>query len=171
MTSIYKATEDDVSLLAEIGKVTFIESHGSSAAPEEIDKYVNEKYNPDVLGKELIDSKNIYHLIYHDKKAAGYSKIIFDSQHKDIPQKNVTKLERIYLLKEFYDLKLGAELFTFNLALSKNNNQAGMWLIVWEENHRAIAFYKKAGFTIIGKGDFCLTQTHSNPNYRMFLQY
>lgn len=84
---------------------------------------------------------------------------------------NVTKLERLYLLKEFYSLKLGLELFNFNLELSKQNNQAGMWLFVWKENQRAVSFYKKTGFKIIGNYDFKLTETHSNPNHQMLLMY
>jgi len=171
MASIIKATEDHAQLLADIGKVSFIESHGTSAVPEEINKYVTEKYNPDVLKQELTGPKNIYYILYHDKQPAGFSKIIFNVPHPDIPQQNVTKLERIYLLKEFYGLKLGNELFNFNLELSKNKDQAGMWLYVWEENYRAIAFYEKLGFKVLGSGDFKLTPTHSNPNYIMFLQY
>ena len=171
MITTVKATTEDAELLADIGGITFVESHGSSAAPEEIDTYVNEKYSPDVLRQELSDSRNIYYVIYHDEKPAGYSKIIFDFPHPNIPEKNITKLERIYLLKEFYGFKVGAQLFNFNLELSKNNTQAGMWLYVWEENHRAIAFYEKAGFKIIGSGDFRLTQTHSNPNHLMYLKY
>ena len=171
MASITKATVEDVRLLVDIGRASFIESHGSSAAEQEINTYVNEKYNSEVLHQELSDPKNIYYVIYHDEQPAGFSKIVLDSPRKEIKQSNVTKLERIYLLKKFYGLKLGAELFNFNLSLSTNNNQSGMWLLVWEKNERAIAFYCKVGFTIIGKGDFRLTQTHSNPNYLMYLQY
>lgn len=171
MASIVKATETDVQLLTGMGKITFIESHGTSAAPEEINQYVNEKYTPEVITREVTDPKNIYHIIYHDKQPAGFSKIIFNVPYKDISQQNVTKLERIYLLKEFYGLQLGNELFHFNLSLSKNEHQAGMWLYVWKENHRAFAFYEKLGFKIIGDGDFRLTPTHANPNYIMFLQY
>ena len=171
MASIIKATGSDAQLLANIGKVTFIESHGTSAVADEINTYVNEKYNPDVLRLELDDPKNIYYILYHDKQPAGFSKIILNVPYPAITQKNITKLERIYFLKEFYGLKLGNELFNFNLELSRNADQAGMWLYVWEENHRAIAFYEKRGFKIIGDGDFKLTPTHSNPNYIMYLKY
>ena len=62
---------------------------------------------------------------------------------------DVTLLERIYLLRNFYDLKLGAQLFQLNLDQSRENEQAGMWLHVWQENKRAIDFYLKNGFTIL----------------------
>ena len=171
MFSIVKATENDIQLLADIGKQSFMESHGSSATEETIDQYVKEKYTGAIFHLELNDPKNIYHIIYHNNEAAGFSKIILNCPHADLSIDNLTKLERLYLLKEFYSLKLGAELFKFNLELSKTNNQAGMWLFVWKENHRAVKFYKKAGFEIAGSYNFQLTPTHSNPNYLMLLKY
>lgn len=171
MNSILKAKHNDFRLLADIGRISFIESHGSSATPDDINKYVNEKYSYDVFKEEISDPKNIYNIIYSNNQAAGYSKIIYNVHHKNIQFKNVTKLDRIYLLKEFYSLKLGYELFMYNIELSKKNNQSGMWLFVWKENHRAVEFYKKTGFKIIGSYDFKLTDTHSNPNHQMLLVY
>lgn len=171
MAKIIKAMEENAQSLAELARITFIESHGSSAAPEEINKYISLKYNSEVLRKELSKPSNIYHLIFQDDKPAGFSKIRLDEPHPGIAQKNVTKLERLYVLSKVYGMNLGVELFNFNLHLSRMNMQAGMWLFVWKENHRAIAFYKKVGFKIIGSGDFRITETHSNPNHHMFLEY
>jgi diamine N-acetyltransferase len=171
MTSIIKATEKDFQLLSELAKLTFIESHGSSAESGDIDFYVTKKYNDTIFKQELSDPKNVYHIIYHDNRAAGYSKIILDCPYPDSKIKNIAKLERIYLLKEFYDLKLGFELFNFNADLSKQNNQMGMWLFVWKQNLRAVNFYKKNRFAIIGSYNFKISETHSNPNYQMFLKF
>lgn len=80
-------------------------------------------------------------------------------------------MERIYLLKEFYGLQLGLELFQFNVNLSKSNGQKGMWLFVWKENKRAVNFYQKMGFKIIGEHDFRISPNHTNPNHQMLLLY
>ncbi|MBK8482914.1 MAG: GNAT family N-acetyltransferase [Saprospiraceae bacterium] len=171
MTSILKAEPKDFQLLADIGKKTFIESHGNSASMMDINKYVSEKYNLEVSEKELNDTHNIYHFIYYDEQAVGYSKIIFNSENSNLKNKNITKLERLYLLKPYYSLKLGLELLNFNIQLSKLNSQSGMWLFVWIENHRAFNFYQKTGFKVIGNYDFKISENHSNPNYQMFLKY
>jgi diamine N-acetyltransferase len=101
----------------------------------------------------------------------AYSKIIFNSTYYHISIPEITKLERLYILKEYLDLKLGSILFNFNVNLSKQNNQKGMWLFVWEKNQRAINFYIKNGFETIGLYDFKLSENHSNPNYQMLLKY
>src|SRR5438105_782648 len=131
MISIIKAQETDAPLLTRIGKQSFVESHGRSATETVIDEYVSEKFNLEVMHQELRELNNIYHIIYHNEQPAGYSKIIFDAVHPNISLPHVTKLERLYLLEDFYELKLGAELLQFNIDLSKENQQAGMWLFVW----------------------------------------
>jgi diamine N-acetyltransferase len=171
VNTIVKAKVKDFELLADIGKISYIESHGSSAAMADINSYVNEKYNHDQFKAELGDLNNIYHIIYYDNQPAGYAKIIFNIPHANMQIKNVTLLERFYLLKAFYNLKLGYELLKFNIELSKKNKQEGMWLFVWKENQRAVAFYKKNGFVIIGSYDFKITESHSNPNHQMLLLY
>lgn len=171
MTSIVKATIQDIELLTQIGKTSFLEAHGKSASEENINEYVNQKFNKQVFETELKDSNNIFYIIYFNKKAVGYSKIIFNTQHPNIPFKNITKLERLYLLEEFHSLKLGLELFNYNLQESVKHKQVGMWLFVWTENHKAINFYKKAGFEIVGQHDFQISATHSNPNHQMLLTF
>ena len=171
MTTIRKATPTDVALLAELGSQTFIESHGHSAAKDDVDAYINSAYNTEVCKQELEDINNIYHFIYYNDHPAGFSKIILNCPAPDVANQDITKLERIYILKQFYNKKLGLTLLNFNIDLSKSQQQTGMWLYTWVENERAINFYKKAGFTIIGSHDFRISATHTNPNHRMYLKY
>lgn len=171
MTTIRKATPTDVELLSQLGRQTFIESHGHSAATEDVETYINTAYNIEACKQELEDANNIYHFIYHNNQPAGFSKIILNSPAPAVANQNITKLERIYILKQFYNMKLGLALLNFNIEFSKNQQQAGMWLYTWVENERAVNFYKKAGFTIIGSYDFRISATHTNPNHRMYLAF
>src|ERR1700730_1502368 len=123
MSSIIKADAKDSLMLSVIAKKSFIESHGSSAGEEVINRYVEEKFNCDVFKEELSSFQNIYHIIFDHHQPAGYSKIILNSAHTTVLKKNVTKLDRIYLLEEFHGLQLGLELFEFNLKLSKEQEQ------------------------------------------------
>ena len=171
MITIKKATPSDLNLLLEISKITFEESHGHSCSKEDLNAYIKKAFNTDVFELELANTDNIFHIIYYNNKAAGFSKIIPNVNTPNSPAQNLTKLERIYILKEFYDKKLGLALMQFNIELSKKLNQKGMWLYVWTENHRAVNFYKKMEFKIIDKYDFKISETHSNPNHQMLLVY
>jgi ribosomal protein S18 acetylase RimI-like enzyme len=133
--------------------------------------YVDEKLTEAALSNELADAANIYYLIYYNGQPAGYSKIIYNLPIEPVAQTNITKMERLYLLRTFYDQKLGHQLMDFNISLAKDAGQAGMWLYVWKENHRALRFYERAGFGIVGDGYFRLSKDHANPNWQMFLPF
>lgn len=169
--TIRPANENDSSVIVAIGKIAVEEAHRDSAPPADLNQYLEKNYNDTAIKEELRDAQNIYHLIYCNEKPAGFSKIVLNAFHENVPQKNATKLDRIYLLKEFYNLKLGYRLLSHNVELSKQNNQSGMWLFTWTGNQRAIDFYLKAGFVIIGTHQFKVSERHSNPNHHMFLRY
>lgn len=171
MINLQQAIAADAGLIAGIGAKTFLESHGNSAPAADIESYVAVKFDPKAIVEELNDPDNIFHIIYYQAKAVGYSKIIFNTPHPLISSGTVTKLERFYLLEEFHGRKLGLKLIEFIVSLSKDAGQAGMWLYVWTQNLRAISFYKKNGFEIIGNTDFRISATHSNPNHVMYLDY
>lgn len=171
MIKIIKAEIEHCELIAKIGKQSFIESHGESASKSDIDVFISKTFTKEILLTQLSNPNIRYHLIYYNNNVAGYSKIELDSPNSNIQNKNVTKLERFYLLKEFYGQKLGLKLFEFNVELSKKNQQKGIWLAVWVENLRAIKFYTKIGFKIVGKYDFKISNTHSNPNHIMYLSF
>lgn len=171
MISIRKATESDSDLISSIGSVSVLESHRESSPPEIMSEFLERNYNAYAIRQELHDPNNIYYMIDHDGQPAGFSKIILNARHPTIAAENVTKLDRIYLLKEFYGLKLGLELLNFNIDFSKKHDQSGMWLYAWVGNRRAIDFYLKAGFVIIGHHKYFVTETHYDESHLMFLDF
>ncbi|WP_159023653.1 GNAT family N-acetyltransferase [Formosa sp. L2A11] len=171
MVEIIKANATHCELIVEIGKQTFFESHGHSASKDAIDHYISKTYNKETILKEFDNDKVHYHLIYSDGIIAGFSKIELNISNKNIVDLNITKLDRIYLLETFHGKQLGSKLFHFNIELSKKQKQNGIWLAVWTENQKAINFYQKMGFKIAGAFDFKISETHTNPNHIMYLEY
>lgn len=171
MILIERATASDAKTIVDIGLVSVEEAHRGSCSPEELNEYLEKHYNKEAILAELSDKKNSYHIIKVDGEPAGFSKIVLDAAHADIEHTNVTKLDRIYLLSKFFNLRLGFQLLQFNIDFSKSNNQAGIWLYTWTGNTRAINFYQKNGFIIIGSHHFQVTETRYNLNHHMFLVF
>ncbi|RYZ00310.1 MAG: GNAT family N-acetyltransferase [Chitinophagaceae bacterium] len=171
MTGIQIATASsaDAALLAGIGRQSFVESHGHSAAAEDIRAYMDRKLTPGAFAEELADPGNLFRIIRVNGEPAGYSKLIPGCGHPLIARPNVAKLERLYILERFLDRGLGTPLLHHNLSLARELAQAGIWLFVWTENARAVRFYEKSGFRVIGQFDFPVSERHSNPNHQMFL--
>ena len=164
-------TVEDAEMLATLAGQTFIESHGKSAPMQDIEAYITEKYSVEMLRAAIENHSNIYHLLYYQQKLAGYSNIIFNVGYNEEAISGYTKLDRLYLLEAFFHLHLGTYLFNYNLDLIKAAGQQGVWLYVWEGNKRAVNFYLKKGFVIIGKYDFPVSANHSNPNFKMLLEW
>lgn len=171
MIKILKATSKNAKLLSQISVESFLPAHGHSAPKDDINKYISKHFTEKIFEKELENPVNAYYLIYYKNKIAGYSKIVFNSPNNHIKAQNITKMERLYLLKEFYGLNLGSALFHFTMDVSKQHRQEGIWLAVWTENERAIGFYKKMAFQIVGSYNFKISETHYNPNHILYLKY
>ena len=74
-----------------------------------------------------------------------------------MPQnKSAVEIERIYVLPEFQGKDVGKQLYNKALEIAQQKNAEFMWLGVWEENPRAISFYKKNGFVEFDKHIFKL---------------
>ncbi len=168
MISIKKAAITDYKIIADIGRVSVGEAHKASAPQKEMQDFLDRNYNYDAIKAELQDERNLYYVLEYDDKQVGFSKVVLNSGQAGLG-KNITLLDRIYLLGEYFGLGLGAALLNFNIEVAKKNNQSGIVLFTWIGNTRAIDFYLKAGFTIIGGGTFKLTNTHINDCHQMFL--
>jgi diamine N-acetyltransferase len=168
--SIRRAREKDYSSIVAIGRASVIESHRDSCSAEDMNEFLERNYSADAIKQELNDINNLYYIMNYAGKPAGFSKIILNAKHPNIEADNVSKLDRIYLLKEFYGFKLGLELLNFNIELSRSHNQSGIWLYTWIGNTRAVNFYLKAGFSIIGSHKYFVTKTHYDVSHQMFLK-
>lgn len=166
-----RLTPADAALLAQMGGQSLIESHGHSAPAEIMQAYRQKSFSEEACRAELVEEQNIFFAVFFNNSPAGYSKIILHTPHLAVDLQPVTKLERLYLLQEFYGLKLGHRLLQQAIAFSKENADTGMWLEVWKGNERAIRFYQKQGFQTVGELEFVLTETHVNPAWVMWLRY
>ena len=170
-TLIRRATVNDSSTIVSIGRIAVGDAHRASCSQEDMEHYLDGHYNEDAIQQELVNQDNIYHILFYKGVPAGFSKIVLNAKHPNITNANTTKLDRIYLLSNFYDLKLGHQLLKKNIVFSQENDQCGMWLFTWTGNERAVKFYMRNGFIIIGEHMFKVSDTHSNPNHHMFLTY
>jgi len=169
--TIRKATSLDTYSIVRVGTVAVELAHRASCSKEAMSQYMDAHYNYDAIKEELDTPANIYHLIFYGPEAVGFSKVILNMGHSNIPEPNVAKLDRIYIMPEYFDRQLGYKLLKHNMDLAIENKQAGLWLFTWTGNERAVNFYKRTGFKVVGEHMFKVTDDHYNPNYHMYLKH
>jgi ribosomal protein S18 acetylase RimI-like enzyme len=73
-------------------------------------------------------------------------KINFGDAQTELKDNKSVEIERIYVLQAFQGKKLGQALYEKAISIAKEMKVKYVWLGVWEQNHRALQFYKKNGF-------------------------
>lgn len=66
------------------------------------------------------------------------------------------EIERLYAHKNYLGKRVGHMLMQTCLAFAKKMGCSVLWLGVWENNSRAIAFYERNGFVRFGQHTFML---------------
>lgn len=168
---VKKAQLSDADALSEVAIKAFIPAHRDSCPPQDLQSYMALNFNPKNLEEEIKDSNNTYYVLIDKEAIVGYYKINLNLSSAFISSSDVTYMSRLYVLSEYYDIGLGHKLLAHAIEICKKNKQLGMWLKVWTGNDRAIRFYKKQGFEIRGEDGFKISETHSNPNYVMYLPF
>lgn len=142
-------------VLADIGAQTFYETFRPHNTEEDMQKYISMAYSIAAIKQNLSKTQVHYFLGYLGNQDAGYVKLI--ENPKDIKlDGRVMELEKIYLRRAFQGSGLATSLMNLAIEKSKELGFEKLYLGVWQENERAIAFYKKMGFEVFDTRKFQL---------------
>lgn len=153
---IKKVSINDIIQLQEVGRKTFFETFSESNTEENMTQYLEEGFSVEKLSEELSGDNSEFYFAVIDNTVVGYLKINSGQSQTELQDNAGLEIERIYVLKEYHGKKAGQFLYEHAIQIAETNKVNFVWLGVWEENHRAISFYKKNGFVEFDKHIFVL---------------
>ena len=153
---IIKITKIDIDQLQKIGRETFYETFSESNTEENMRNYLETGFSIDKITTELNDENAEFYFAKIENNVIGYLKLNFGASQTELKSDKAIEIERIYVLKEYHGQKVGQILYDKAIEIAKKKNAEFIWLGVWEENPRAINFYKKNGFVEFDKHIFKL---------------
>jgi ribosomal protein S18 acetylase RimI-like enzyme len=156
LTEVKQVTLNDIEQLQEIGRKTFYETFSSGNTEENMKKYLEEGFSKVKLTAELSNRNSEFYFATLDNNVIGYLKLNVGQSQTELKEEGALEIERIYVLKEFQGKKVGQILYEKAMEVARQRNADYVWLGVWEENPRAINFYKKNGFGEFDKHIFKL---------------
>lgn len=158
MTSIVinKAFIEDLETLQSIGKETFFETFAESNSKEEMDLYLEKSFNKERLADELNNSNSFFFIAWEEDNPIGYLKLNSGNAQTELQDETSIEIERIYVKSSHHGKKVGQLLYDQALKIAKEHQKNYLWLGVWEENLKAVNFYKKNGFVEFDKHIFRL---------------
>jgi len=155
---IEKITINDIDQLQKIGRQTFYETFSECNTEENMKSYLESGFSEEKVKTELSDENAEFYFAKNGEKIVGYLKLNFGQSQTELKDDKALEIERIYVLKEFHGKKVGQILYDKAIEIAKHKKAGYVWLGVWEENPRAINFYKKNGFIEFDKHIFKLGQ-------------
>jgi ribosomal protein S18 acetylase RimI-like enzyme len=155
--TIRRATTDDALLLSRLGARLFENTFGAANDPEDMREYLRSAFSLESQRDALADPA-VAGFIAEDAghAAIGYAMIKRGSRATGVTGAKPVEVQRIYSDHAWHGRGIGALLMNACIDQARAWHADELWLGVWEENPRAIAFYEKTGFRVVGRQSFQL---------------
>lgn len=155
--NIRKVLLSNIDSLVDISIKTFAETFSLSNKEEDMQKYIDENLSKDKLFAELSNSNSQFYFATINNDVVGYIKLNSGQAQTELKsEKDSLEIERIYVLQGYQGMSIGRLLFQKVISVANMEHISYIWLGVWEQNLKAISFYRKNGFTPFSKHIFKL---------------
>lgn len=134
-------------------KTVYIQTYAVDGITFEFSNFITKRFAPEHI--EAIITKNPDQLIiaYYKGNPIGVAETVFESICP-IRKKTIPELSKLYVLERFYGKGIGYGLLAKAEKKLLQKGYSEFNLEVYIPNERAISFYKRQGYKIIGEVDF-----------------
>lgn len=160
MVSTRLATADDAPALVVLAAATFALACPPGTAQEHIDAYIAEHFTLERFTAHLDDRQRAILLVQDDDgTAVGYTMLVFgEPSDADvlaaISRRPTVELSKVYVLPANHGAGVAGTLMSATLDHAASRGVAAVWLGVNQQNAKAIRFYEKSGFRVVGPKTF-----------------
>ncbi len=154
--TIRECTEADATALAVVGAATFLEAFAGIVPGAAILAHCAKNHMPAAYTALLAQPETRAWLAEVEPGAApvGYALLTAPDFPDGLAEAGDLELRRIYLFSRFHGDGTGRGLMEAAIAQAHAQGARKLLLGVHPENHRALAFYRRSGFAIVGKRTF-----------------
>lgn len=153
---IVKVAKADIPALASIGRQTFIDTFESGNNPSDFAAYLDGAFDEAQLLREVQTEGSGFYFAKVDGQTAGYLKLNTGKAQTECVDGKTLEIERIYVDGSRQGSGVGKALFEFATDVARRKKMDAIWLGVWEDNPKAIAFYERQGFRPFGTHTFTI---------------
>lgn len=147
-SAVRLATPDDAALLARTAESMFRDAFAASNDAAQMDAYCAQHYGEAIQRAELEAPDIRVLLLEEEGRVVAYAQLRLGAPEAEI--------WRFYVDRTLHGRGIARRLMDECLALVRETGAHAVRLAVWEHNPRAIAFYRKCGFEVIGEQAFAL---------------
>jgi GNAT superfamily N-acetyltransferase len=153
----------DAGALASLAAETFALACPPGADPASIAEFIAAHLSRERFDGYLADPERDIRLAFDDDDPAGYTMLVFGEPHDAdaaavIVHHPTAELSKVYVLGHHHGAGIAAALMAATLDAARTRGAAGVWLGVNQHNARALRFYEKSGFAVVGTKTFQVGQ-------------
>lgn len=159
--TVRRAGPADAAGLADLAEATFPLACPPGSSPDDIADFIAKHLNPGKFAAYLADPERILLAAEDGDGMCGYTMLILGETTDADVAASLTlvptiELSKVYVLAGSHGKGVSAPLVAATLDAARATGAAGIWLGVNEQNARAVRFYEKSGFRIVGTKTFQL---------------
>jgi ribosomal protein S18 acetylase RimI-like enzyme len=154
-TTIRYAIPDDAAALAALGARTFQDTYAAFNTAENMTLHLTSAFSPEQQRAEIEDP-NGFILVAQAEALIAYAQVTREIVPPDVGDAHALEIKRFYVDRSWHGLGVAQRLMTETFKAAAERGAATVWLTVWDQNPRAIAFYRKVGFRDAGIHPFQL---------------
>lgn len=158
MPALRLALPGDAPSLAILAERTFRDAFGARNSPENMDLHCAKYFGPDIQLREIGERGLVTTLADEAGRLAGFTQLRPARPSPVVKARKPAELSRIYVAAEWQGRGVAQALMDRAFADAARAGCDRLWLGVWEHNPKAMAFYRKSGFEIVGAQSFMLGQ-------------
>jgi GNAT superfamily N-acetyltransferase len=147
---IRRAVPADAEMLAQLAARTFYDAFESSNTPENMQAYMSAAFDLPGVERELADPSSKFLIAEVGGEPAGYAKLYEGEVPECVTGPDPIEIVRLYVEQRWWGSGVGRALMETCLDEARESGYRTIYLGVWEQNHRALAFYRKWRFEIVG---------------------
>ena len=161
MTIISEAALEDFKSVQQIVAVTWPVAYGEILTKAQLDYMIKTFYSDEALKSSVLDKGHRFLMAKEDQVSLGFA-----SYEHIVGQRPLTKIHKIYVLPNTQGEGIGTKLIAAIDAIARQNQSQALALNVNRFN-KALGFYRKLGFRIVGEEDIKLEHGYLMEDYIM----
>lgn len=151
---VRRAEPDDAEALAHLAERTFRDTFATENNPIDMDLYCAESFGTEIQRQEILDANYVTLLAEVERQLVAFVQVRLQSPKACVVADRPSELYRLYVSSEWHGRGVAHDLMAHVLSTAAHAGADSIWLGVWEHNPRAIAFYRKYGFRVVGEHGF-----------------
>lgn len=148
------AVDSDALSIAALATQVFLDTYAMEGIRPSVAREVHEHFSPAAVSALLSAPGTRFLLAERAGHLIGFAELRLGAAHELVPDRPTAELHRLYVQARSAGSGVGTALLREAEDRAAREGAATLWLIVWAENSKALAFYARRGYEELGVASY-----------------